>query len=80
MRKLLVLIAVAVLLVGCNKSGGSGTSVYGGTSDVSGSGSGDSIDSYSESNIPHNPEPATVALLGGGLAAYALMKFRKKKK
>ncbi len=31
-----------------------------------------------DTEIPHNPEPATIALLGGGLAAYALFLRRRK--
>ncbi len=90
--KLLVLascIVVTMLLTGCFKSGsgsGSGSGSSSSTSGVSanygGSGSGDSgSSSYSGSSstvLQHNPEPATIALVGTGLAAYLFMKTRKK--
>jgi|GEM_PF-3858014 len=49
----------------------SSTSTTGGAGDVSGDTPGD---------VPINPEPATVALLGGGLMAFAFLKRKKRKK
>ncbi len=82
-------IMTMTMLTGCFGGGGGGGSASGGSSsggiDVAGlpggSIGGDSILGGSgDSGIPHNPEPATLALLGGGLAAYALLKHNKRKK
>ncbi len=86
--KLLVLagcIVAAMLLTGCLKSGSgssSGSSSYtSGVSGDSGSGSGSGSgggDLGGGGNVPLNPEPATIALVGTGLAAYMLMRRKKK--
>ncbi len=74
--KLLVCLAAVLLLAGCSGSG-SGSSKSG--SAAAGSGS-DGGGSGTNSIIPHhNPEPATMLLLGGGLAAYALLRRKHKK-
>ena len=63
----------AMLLCGCKKSGGGATSFF--------SGSSESIaeeGSTGGGEMPHTPEPASIALLGSGLLAYALLRRRRK--
>ena len=84
MVKIFVLLSALVLLAGCNEtargvpfiSAGSTLSQSAGPSESSGAGS--SSDLISGSRPFHNPEPATVALLGGGLTTYFLMRRKKK--
>ena len=65
-----------LVLTGCKGSGGAagfaGSIFAGGSSIIGG-------ESVGDSGVGHTPEPATVALLGGGLAAYAFLKRKKKK-
>lgn len=85
----LALLSVCVValfaLTGCFGGGGgssaSGSSYGSGSSYAGGSGSTSSGSSggSTTSALPSNPEPATLALLGSGLAAYALM-MRKRKR
>jgi len=78
-------VATMLSLSGCFGGGdGSGAGSGGGfnVAGLPGGGDhfgGDSILGGGMDSIPHNPEPATVALLGGGLAAYALLRRKKKK-
>lgn len=56
------------------------TGCLGGGGDSSGSSSSYSSDSGDKSgDLPHNPEPATIALLGSGLVAYAFLRKKNKK-
>jgi len=82
---ILCALLLAATLAGCSRSGGAdyasainsaaGSAVVGdGGGDGDGNGSGDD----SGSN-PLNPEPTTIALMGGGLAALALMNRRRRK-
>ncbi|MBF0217275.1 MAG: PEP-CTERM sorting domain-containing protein [Candidatus Omnitrophica bacterium] len=85
-KMILTLTAVVLLTImstGCQLggSGGSGGSGFSGSGDggsaggsVSGAGSG----GIGSSNVPHNPEPATMALVGIGVAGYAWYRRRKK--
>ncbi|MFH0731648.1 MAG: PEP-CTERM sorting domain-containing protein [Candidatus Omnitrophota bacterium] len=87
--KLVVLaccIAATLALTGCNEK----ASEVAGFSDGSSSGaqgtmfaensSSSSYDSGSgSSRAPHNPEPATLALVGVGLAGLGMFKLRKRK-
>ncbi len=68
-------IIMMTLLTGCFGGGGSGSSSSGGGITIAGGG-GD----LGGGSLPHNPEPATIALLGSGLAAYALYHYRKNSK
>lgn len=80
------LIALTMLLSGC-LGGGGGSGSNGGSAGIGGAdmaglpgggvGAGGNGGGGIDGNI--NPEPATVLLLGGGLAAYAFIKRRKLK-
>jgi len=80
MKVRLALLAFCVIamfaLVGCKTSGSSSGSA--GSSYSSSNDAGEVGDA--PINAMHNPEPATIALLGGGLAAFAFFKRRKRKK
>ncbi len=73
---LITCIMATLMLTGCKGSGGGASawlgSSYAGGSDILG---GDSPISSNASN----PEPATIVLLGGGLAAYAFLRRRRLK-
>jgi len=82
---LLMVCAVALFaLTGCLGGGGGSSSTGSGGS---GSGNGSTYaGSFSSSggsatggSAVHNPEPATLALFGSGLIAYALSRRKKKK-
>jgi len=89
----LVLLAICMIVVpllsGClgdsgSSSSGSGGSSSGGDSTYasgygSTGGSTGSIGGSTVGSAVHNPEPATLALFGGGLIAYALSRRKKKK-
>lgn len=78
-----VFLLTAAFMTGCTGSG-SGSSGLGssggssGSSSLLGSGSSSSGSVATSTTLPHNPEPATMALVATGLAAFAL--FRRKKK
>ena len=70
----------AFTLTGCkiNGSGGGGSSYSGA---AGGSVAGDATGGADGGGaIPHNPEPATMALVGLGAAAFAIHNRRKNKK
>lgn len=83
-----------VLLAGCKGGGGSSfSSFFGGSSaddpiilsDLPGGGDtpGGGDDGGGDDDgggLSHQPEPATIALLGSGLLAYALLRRKKRKK
>jgi hypothetical protein len=80
MKKLLILaccIMMMTLLTGCFGGGGGGSSGGGGIlGDIAGiidDGSGDD-----PGGLPHSPEPVTIALIGGGLVAFAFLRRKKK--
>ncbi len=76
---LLGCVIMITLLTGCFGGGGGSSSSggSGGVGDIAGlPGGGDS----GGGSLPYNPEPATIALLGSGLAAYALYHYKKNKK
>ena len=86
-----ILMLASFVLTGCKFStGGSGStgSSSGSSSYVDSSFSSSSIGGSSSlelsgdalGGIPHNPEPATMALMATGLLGYGLVKSRKKKK
>lgn len=74
--KLLAFCIIAMLvLTGCKGSGGAAGG-FGGSVFAGGS-SGDI--GYGGGSTPVNPEPATMALFGTGLAGYAFLKRKKRK-
>ncbi|MDB4349544.1 PEP-CTERM sorting domain-containing protein [Omnitrophica bacterium] len=78
---MIVLCMVSVFaLAGCKGGGGGGGSYAGGGSSIGGDTSTGTTSTVG-GTLPtaHQPEPATIALLGGGLAAYALLRRRKRK-
>jgi len=75
MKKVILLVGcvlASIALSGCLGGGGGGGS--------SSSGGGVTVASLPDDggDLGHNPEPVTLALFGGGLAAFAAMKRRKK--
>ena len=87
MKKLIVValgIFALTLLAGCSGSGG-GLSWLGSTGETifaggGGSGSDGGNDGGGGSSaLGHSPEPATIALMGGGLAVLAFLSRRKRK-
>jgi len=92
-KKLLILtycFMLSVAVAGCKGSGSAGGAggfdigdIYAGGGDIGGGdigGGGGDIGGGGDLPINPNPEPATVLLLGGGLAGYAFLHNRKKKK
>ncbi|MBN1405601.1 MAG: PEP-CTERM sorting domain-containing protein [Candidatus Omnitrophica bacterium] len=81
---LMIAVMAAMLLSGCLESGsgsGSGSGAagyYGGTTNPAPGTDGEVVTTGVE--VKHNPEPATIALLGTGLAGYALLRRKKNKK
>ena len=67
-----------VLLAGCKEGGSSGNSAINSPFTDSGVSGGSS--SSDIGGTGHVPEPATMALLGSGLLAYALFRRNKRKK
>jgi len=86
----IVCLVMLLALAGCNKGGGGDSFAgYGGMSGNSPaaggglSGGAASSTGYSgagTTSIPHNPEPATMLLMAGGLAGYALIRRKRKGK
>ena len=70
---ILACLVLTVALVGCKESASTSGIFLGSETQVAGSGSG----SGGGAGVPHSPEPATMALLGGGLLAYALSRRNK---
>lgn len=71
-----------IFLAGCKGSGSGSAGISGGDGIyiASLSDDGSSVDDGSNDGNPiaHNPEPATLALLGSGLFAYAFLRKKKK--
>ncbi len=90
MKREMILVSACIIpmlaFAGCKNSGGGGSSYSGsgaGGVEIASSGfrdSGGDIGGSAPMNLAHNPEPATIALLGGGLAALAALKRKKKNK
>jgi hypothetical protein len=70
---------ICVALTGCLEQAGSSGGGGGIVTALAGGGAGSGGSSI-PAGLPHNPEPATLALLGGGLAAYAFLRNRRNKK
>lgn len=85
-------IVALALLAGCKQSGSAGNagkpetyvdsdtgSIIVSPSGGDAQGSGDGGFGNPMTGIMHTPEPATIALLGGGILAYALLRIKKRK-
>jgi len=68
---ILACLVLTVMLVGCVPPSETSGIFLGSETQVASSGNGDGAE------VPHSPEPATMALLGGGLLAYALSRRNK---
>ncbi|MCA9408111.1 MAG: PEP-CTERM sorting domain-containing protein [Candidatus Omnitrophica bacterium] len=77
-----MLIALVPLLTGCNGGGGGSTSGLGGLFASFGGGDGSGgpgvLGSAGDLASINNPEPASLLLMGSGMAALAYYKNRKK--
>ena len=74
-----VCVFAVVFLVGCGSSGDSArTALSDSVNDDGGSDEGDV--NGDGGGLPHSPEPVTMALLGGGLFTYALLRRRNRRK
>ncbi|MFH0764101.1 MAG: PEP-CTERM sorting domain-containing protein [Candidatus Omnitrophota bacterium] len=74
----LIGIVAVTLLTGCKKSGNDGSSSSG-SSSYSGGGSNPGGGDDPITPAP-NPEPATIALVASGLAGYALVRWKNRRK